>query len=75
MKREAPPGGAGDAQFLINGADRRNSNATLRYLQGRERILGGVWIHRDPDLAWQMLCDQLGKRAARLWLAALLEVA
>jgi hypothetical protein len=44
-------------------------------LQGRERILGGFWVHRDPEVAWSMLCDQLGDDGAHLWLSALLEVA
>jgi hypothetical protein len=40
-----------------------------RYLTDRERILGGLRVHRDPDVAAELVAVALGGRqAARRWL-------
>lgn len=47
---------------------------TLRYLHGRERVLGRrFWLHREPCIAASQLVEELGPLGARAWVRCLLE--
>jgi hypothetical protein len=47
---------------------------TLTYLVGRDRVLGGLWVHRNTALAFEMLATKLGSRhEARIWLLEALD--
>lgn len=47
-----------------------------RYVNSRERVLGGLWVHRDPVIAVDMLATKLGGRALAIeWLLAALDAA
>jgi hypothetical protein len=48
---------------------------TVAYLEGRERVLGGrLVLHRDTEIAVELLCPALGGRAlAYQWLLAVID--
>ncbi len=48
------------------------SRAVPRYLAGRERVLGGRWLHGCPDLAAMTLIEALGQPGAERWARDLL---
>jgi hypothetical protein len=45
---------------------------TARYLESRERILGGLWLHSDPTIAAEQLRREHGDEDAIAWVRALL---
>jgi hypothetical protein len=50
-----------------------DSTDTASFVKGRERVLGGQWVHRDPELAARMLADILGVDEAVEWAHTVLE--
>jgi hypothetical protein len=49
------------------------TSPTAKYLATRERVLGGMWLHRHPEIAAGRLVELLGPSEAHRWALALLD--
>lgn len=69
-----------DGSATKHHTDRRNrtrpperADVLATFLFDRERILGAVRLHRDPEIAAALLVASMGRVEARRWLLAVME--